>query len=45
MYKLLNKINSPKDLKELNILEKQELAKEIREYLLEIVSVNGGHLI
>ncbi len=44
MYKLLNKINSPKDLKELNILEKQELAKEIREYLLEIVSVNGGHL-
>ncbi len=44
MYKNLDKINSPKDLKKLNILEKQELAKEIREYLLEIVSKNGGHL-
>ena len=44
MNKLLDKINNPKDLKKLNVLEKQELAKEIREYLLEIVSSNGGHL-
>lgn len=44
MSKLLDKINNPKDLKKLNILEKQELAEEIREYLLEIVSNNGGHL-
>lgn len=44
MNELLDKINNPKDLKKLNILEKQQLAKEIREYLLEIVSNNGGHL-
>ena len=44
MYELLYKINNPTDLKKLNLLEKQKLAKEIREYLLEIVSKNGGHL-
>ena len=44
MDKILDGINYPKDLKKLNILEKQELAKEIREYILEIVSTNGGHL-
>ena len=44
MDKILDNVNYPKDLKKLNILEKQKLAKEIREYLLEIVSNNGGHL-
>ena len=44
MSKILDRVNYPKDLKKLNILEKQELAKEIRDYLLEIVSKNGGHL-
>ena len=44
MSKILDRVKYPKDLKKLNILEKQELAKEIRDYLLEIVSKNGGHL-
>ncbi len=44
MDRILDNVNYPKDLKKLNILEKQELAQEIREYLLEIVSNNGGHL-
>jgi len=44
MDKILDNVNYPKDLKKLNLLEKQELAREIREYLLEIVSNNGGHL-
>ena len=44
MEKILDKINEPKDLEKLNIKEKEELAKEIREYILEIVSENGGHL-
>ena len=44
MNKILDSVNYPKDLKKLNILEKQELAKEIREYLLEVISNNGGHL-
>jgi len=41
---MLENINSEKDLKKLNIKEKEELAKEIREYILEVVSKNGGHL-
>ena len=44
MYKYLDQINSPKDVQKLNVKEKQELAKEMREYILEIVSKNGGHL-
>ena len=41
---MLEKINFPDDLKKLNILEKQKLAEEIRKYIIEIVSENGGHL-
>lgn len=41
---MLEKINSPEDLKKLNIKEKEILAQEIRKYILEIVSENGGHL-
>lgn len=41
---MLEKINSPEDVKKLNIEQKQELSKEIREYILKIVSENGGHL-
>ena len=44
MYSILDNVNYPEDLKKLNILEKQQLAEEIREYILEIVSNNGGHL-
>ena len=40
----LDKINSPKDLKKLTIKEKEQLAEEIRKYLLEITSSNGGHI-
>lgn len=41
---MLEKINYPKDLKKLSIEEKETLAIEIRKYILEIVSKNGGHL-
>ena len=41
---MLEKINSPKDVKRLNIEQKKQLAEEIRKYILEIVSENGGHL-
>jgi len=40
----LDRINKTNDIKKLNIKEKKELATEIRDYLLEIVSKNGGHL-
>ena len=41
---MLEKINSTEDLKKLTIKEKEDLAKDIREYILKIVSENGGHL-
>ena len=41
---MLEKINSPEDVKKLNDQEKKQLAEEIRKYILEIVSENGGHL-
>ncbi len=41
---MIENINSPEDIKKLNTKEKKELAKEIRKYILEIVSENGGHL-
>ena len=41
---MLEKINSPEDLKTLSIVEKTKLAEEIRKYILEVVSENGGHL-
>ena len=40
----LDRIDSPADLKGLTIPELQQLAKEIRKLLVEVVSRNGGHL-
>ena len=44
MYHILNQVDNPKDLKRLNITEKHELAKEIRDLLIKTVSETGGHL-
>ncbi len=41
---MLEQINSPQDIKKLTLKQKKELAEEIRKYILEIVSENGGHL-
>lgn len=41
---LLGKIREPKDLRTLNERELKELAQEIREELIRVVSTNGGHL-
>ncbi len=43
-YKLLSKINSPTDLRKLNINDLPNLCKELREDIIEEVSVNPGHL-
>ncbi|MBI1870124.1 MAG: 1-deoxy-D-xylulose-5-phosphate synthase [Chlamydiae bacterium] len=42
--KILNKINNPKDLKSLSLNQMAQLASEIRKKVLEVVSVNGGHV-
>jgi len=44
MTKLINGIESPKDVKRLNLRELEQLAREIRALILEVVSKNGGHL-
>jgi len=41
---LLEKINSPFDLKGLSIKELEILASEMREKMIEVISKNGGHL-
>jgi len=41
--KILDRIDSPKDLKKLNKKEINALCKEIRELIIEVVSKNGGH--
>lgn len=44
MTKLLDKINSPQDLKSLTIEELKALSDELRGFIIEIVSKTGGHL-
>ena len=43
-YKILSTIKSPSDLKAIEPDKLPELCSEIREKLIEVVSVNGGHL-
>ncbi len=43
-YRILSTIKKPSDLKKLSDSETEELCAEIREKLIEVVSVNGGHL-
>ena len=40
----LENINSPKDIKKLNIEELEQLCQEIREFMIDSVSKTGGHL-
>ena len=44
MYKLLETINSPADLRKLPRAQLKALAGELRAYLLDTVSKTGGHL-
>jgi 1-deoxy-D-xylulose-5-phosphate synthase len=43
-YKYLNNVNTPEDLKKLNLTELKVLVDEIREYLVDTISKIGGHL-
>ncbi len=43
-YKFLSKINSPDDVKTLSLHELESLAVEIRHRIIEVLSLNGGHL-
>jgi len=41
--KLLGKINSPDDLKKLSIEQLPQVCQELRQYIIDVVSVYGGH--
>jgi 1-deoxy-D-xylulose-5-phosphate synthase len=41
--KLLQNINSPEDLKKLSKEQLHEVCNELRQYIVDIVSVHGGH--
>ncbi|GAB3911372.1 1-deoxy-D-xylulose-5-phosphate synthase [Mucilaginibacter boryungensis] len=41
--KLLQKINQPSDLKQFNEDELEQVCQELRQYIIDVVSVNGGH--
>ncbi|MBP7072228.1 MAG: 1-deoxy-D-xylulose-5-phosphate synthase [Clostridia bacterium] len=41
---MLDSINSPADLKKLSYQELEVLSKELRDYVIKVVSENGGHL-
>lgn len=40
----LERVNSPADLKKLDMRELELYAGEVREYIIKVVSKNGGHL-
>ena len=44
MHNYLDGVNCPEDIKKLNIKEMEELAEEIREFLIKSISQTGGHL-
>lgn len=44
MNKILDRVQSPKDIKELNRKELGQLAQEIRDLIIQVVSKTGGHL-
>ncbi|MBE1442537.1 deoxyxylulose-5-phosphate synthase [Paenibacillus sp. OAS669] len=41
---ILNRIDSPSDLKKLSVIELSHLAQEIRQFLIQQLSAAGGHL-
>lgn len=44
MYKILDSVNSIEDIKKLNIKELEELAEDIRHFLISSIAKTGGHL-
>ena len=43
-YELLDKVNTPADIRNLTIGQLRQLCSEIRHYMVECCSVNPGHL-
>ena len=44
MYEVLNKVNTPADVRELSLAERVQLCADIRQYIVECCAQNPGHL-
>ena len=44
MQNILDKVNTPENLRKLTLEEKEKLAEDLRNFILETVSKTGGHL-
>ena len=44
MKNILSQVNSPKDIRKLDVPQLAHLAKELRDYIISTVAHNGGHL-
>lgn len=44
MYRILDGFKDPSEIKAMSLPELDELSREIREFLIESVSITGGHL-
>ena len=44
MYEVLNKVNTPADVRELSLSERVQLCADIRQYIVECCAQNPGHL-
>ena len=40
---ILSKINSPADLKKISMEDLHKVCDELRQYIIDVVSVHGGH--
>jgi len=40
---ILSTVDSPSDLKKLDVSDLGQLSKELRQFIIDVVSVNGGH--
>jgi 1-deoxy-D-xylulose-5-phosphate synthase len=43
-YEILSRYSGPKDLKKMSREEIDRLAREVRDYIIEVTSKNGGHV-
>ena len=44
MYKILDHINSPEDLRKLSVTKLRTLCEEVRDYMVQCCATNPGHL-
>jgi 1-deoxy-D-xylulose-5-phosphate synthase len=44
IYPILDRVEMPSDIRDLDLKDLETLASDIREYILDTISKTGGHL-